>query len=854
MKMNAKYLGMLGLFFVVIIGAVLIAGWTQRVGKTQTERETKEDGNLGVFYFQANGVGVSDFNVTYTRLVLPWAIIEKERGKFFWDAQPIRRIEQNLAKGIKVIPVIRTVGTKWAIKTPFQSCSSPPKDLETTFNKEYGYSKSYYNFISEVAKRYKGKFPIVVIENEVVAKNFWCGTMDEYLRLVATAKKAFHDINSDVKIANSGIPSLAIGVVMVKELIDQGKEEEAFEFYNAYFNQSYTRKANSIYELKKMLKTGFVQRIIKATRYLLKRLGSAVDIINIHYYESPDLFPKVVEFIKEKTGNLPLMTNELGTRYKLEEPERYKKAASDMVKKLVLSRALNLKAVMWFPFSNDRHNVVGLLKEDKRETIEIILNAFRTTMKFINQRLLSYNNLSNEIIERHSFTFPSQKINVIWTQSEKFFNIPTGCEAFDYEGNKIESEKIVVSHFPIFIVCNSSTEDTSNTHFQSQAKVAVVYESISDYRSIEALTKGQYKRTLKDVINVLKETNAKFIFRSFFRWDVIPDSPREATKVQIIEGHTYQQLKETISEIKKEIPDIIICGAIPAQKIAKKERNPISDEWIGYPRTWEMALDPEKWGINMSKKKVQCLFGKTHNWVPVDLDCSLYDPKGVVAYFPDITKPQFQELIVSWTKKQIDAGVDAIWIDLLFNQVWYMYRMTKNFRHQAVKESYEAACKIIDEIHSYGRSKGRKIYVGTWHLALYYPYPPPNIDFITLSPTAEEVRQKRLDENQWESNIKLIRQKLGNIPIIAFIDWGSTTDTALGSFSQNLTEEERREFLKKADSFFSRKGIIFAYPVHGGWMGNDAMILSYGKSKTFDSLAPEFETYEIIKELAQNKK
>gem|GEM_PF-2773576 len=37
-------------------------------------------------------------------------------------------------------------------------------------------------------------------------------------------------------------------------------------------------------------------------------------------------------------------------------------------------------------------------------------------------------------------------------------------------------------------------------------------------------------------------------------------------------------------------------------------------------------------------------------------------------------------------------------------------------------------------------------------------------------------------------------------------------------------------------------------------MGVDATILSFGVSRVYDSLAPEFETYETIKELAQSKK
>ena len=66
--------------------------------------------------------------------------------------------------------------------------------------------------------------------------------------------------------------------------------------------------------------------------------------------------------------------------------------------------------------------------------------------------------------------------------------------------------------------------------------------------------------------------------------------------------------------------------------------------------------------------------------------------------------------------------------------------------------------------------------------------------------------------------------------------------------------EEQREFLMAADSFFHNRGIVFAYPLHGGWMGNDAEILSFGIRRTYDALAPEFQTYETIRELARNKK
>lgn len=48
--------------------------------------------------------------------------------------------------------------------------------------------------------------------------------MEEYLRLLITARKAFRDIDPRVKIANRGIPSRLWGLLITKELLIQGKD------------------------------------------------------------------------------------------------------------------------------------------------------------------------------------------------------------------------------------------------------------------------------------------------------------------------------------------------------------------------------------------------------------------------------------------------------------------------------------------------------------------------------------------------------------------------------------------------------------------------------------------------------
>ena len=381
-------------------------------------------------------------------------------------------------------------------------------------------------------------------------------------------------------------------------------------------------------------------------------------------------------------------------------------------------------------------------------------------------------------------------------------------------------------------------------------RVAVLYEWVTDG--------GPTGRSLEEVIAILKEVHTQLIFRGFWRWSPCPNRCEDLPTWQARErcrlrGYSYTYLEEAIAQIKAEMPDVIFVGAVPAQIVQREAIwNPKTGEVIEYPETWELALDPAKWGLPMSKEEFQCRFGKTHLWVPQGLDCSLYDPEEAVAYFPDITYPKFQELLLSWAERQIDAGADAIWIDMLFKQAGMLARLAGDMDHPAVRESYEAIHRIVDRIHNYGAARGRQVYVGSWGMVMF-PYPPPALDFVTTTPTAQEVREMRLDEARWDERVVAIRERYGEVPILAFIDWASTTETPLGQFSQLLSPEEQREFLRLADEFFAERDVVFVYPVYGGWMGNDAEILSFGLSRVYDSLAPEFDTYGTIVELAQGK-
>jgi len=384
----------------------------------------------------------------------------------------------------------------------------------------------------------------------------------------------------------------------------------------------------------------------------------------------------------------------------------------------------------------------------------------------------------------------------------------------------------------------------------SRVRIVSLYERVTDGALIG--------RSVEDVIRILNETKTDFIFRGFWRWRPCPESPETASDLIYpqdaeVEGYTYEQLREATSKIKREMPDVIFCGGVSAQRLNRIERNPLTGEIIEQEETWGMAFDPGKWGIDISKEEAQCKLTKSWYWISQEIECPEgYEPEKVPAYFPDITNENFQELLLSWAKKQIDCGADAIWIDMLFKQATIIERWTGNPYHPAVKESYEAASQIVDEIHRYGESKGKYIYVGTWLTVVDYPYSPPDIDFVTATPSSEEVVNKKLDTAEWTNMKAEVEANLGEIPTFAFIDFGND-GLPLAIFSQKLTKSEQREFLKTADEFFQKKGINFIYPLHGGFTGKSATILAFGNFRVYDILAPEFDAYDTIKELAQSK-
>lgn len=379
--------------------------------------------------------------------------------------------------------------------------------------------------------------------------------------------------------------------------------------------------------------------------------------------------------------------------------------------------------------------------------------------------------------------------------------------------------------------------------------VSVVYERVSDRMQ------NDIGRNISNMTDMLVSLKADIIFRGWWHETMIMDNctqflnPAQQDLCNI-NGGSYTYLLNSTTEIKNKLPESIFIGAVPAHQIYSTTYNPGTHQLIQYPDTWNMALDPAKLGISgISKENFQCEYAKNRSWLNSTFDCAQYDPSNVKAYFPDITNESFQEFLLALAKKQIDAGADGIWIDGIFIQAYNMAAITGDLNHSTVNVSYSASSKLIDEIHNYRQG----VYIGAWYIGTKIPYPAPNIDFVTMSPSETEVLNQTFDESVWDISLSQARKNKNDTPIIAFIDWADTAETPLGAFSQNLSRENQSQFLMTANAFFEGRDVIFSPPVHGGYLGIDARKVSYGKYPYYDALAPESGTYDTILQLSREK-
>ena len=183
-----------------------------------------------------------------TRLLLPWWAVEPAENEFnFTLCDKLLTVHAQAG----ITPVVTLLcNSEWGTDPPGGPGiigSSPPINMS-----------QYVRFVQTVVERYKEIVSYWQIENEVIEGSpYWHGTNEEYGELLENASDAIKQVDPDALVVLQGIPCLYLKKISEGELNDQ------------YYN------------------------------YLMGNCSQFFDLIDIHYYQEPDIIYPVVQFLNE---------------------------------------------------------------------------------------------------------------------------------------------------------------------------------------------------------------------------------------------------------------------------------------------------------------------------------------------------------------------------------------------------------------------------------------------------------------------------------------------------------------------------------------------------------------------------
>ncbi|MBI2891733.1 MAG: hypothetical protein HYY13_13235, partial [Nitrospirae bacterium] len=373
---------------------------------------------FGVLPQNSQRFDVTQLGVQYLRFELDWSLLQPNclggQQPPDCDPEPIDWTAQDAfmddieALGLRAFPSIYVGRAQWINgKDPYthglvEPQSFPPKDLSDEWAEEYGYSLIYYNFLTELFERYRGRLDYVALENEATNLIYWGGgscdypgdpdcdylaAAQEYVRLVKTAAKAINDTRHDgdppIRTMDSGIVSGHWGFVIAKEGIDLGLDPPtgytdwytwAWDYYTLGIPESSVPEWHSLEELTEALDTPAedLEVWIETTEILdglyydptrePGQSGPAVHLLNFHYYESYRWIPRVADWIRDRALQtqalaMPVMSNEMGMRGSYDPDQcipnyfddvELDRQSREVFKNLAMTRVSDLQGLVWY--------------------------------------------------------------------------------------------------------------------------------------------------------------------------------------------------------------------------------------------------------------------------------------------------------------------------------------------------------------------------------------------------------------------------------------------------------------------------------------------------------------------------
>jgi hypothetical protein len=378
---------------------------------------------------------VSDLNCGIVRFDIHWHFLEPKKNKFNWKKTDL--IINSLPKNIEILFTVYC-DANWSVKTRLSKFGEKMKTILPP-NIPHNID-DYYNFVTKLVSRYKGRVKYYQIENEVYgSKMYWYGTMDEYITLFKTAHTAVKETDPNAKLICAGI---ALGDFDITRI-----------------------KSTTLSQYKK--------NIYNSIQLVLKQLESYYDIVDIHLYYSLNSIPLRLKWLKNylnsQSIDKPVWVTETGGL----DPRAYKNSmdqklqSKDLVKRFTLAFTHGAQKVFWHTITREKdreHPIFGNMKltHDPDATNK---KPSYYSMKLIIDKIGNFSEVS-EVKDGFLFHVNQKQVLILWEDSlEKVVNIKkyigsdsvkvthiiTDLHSKAPKTELVPSHEIIITDSPIFI-------------------------------------------------------------------------------------------------------------------------------------------------------------------------------------------------------------------------------------------------------------------------------------------------------------------------------------------------------------------------------------------------------------------
>lgn len=221
----------------------------------------------------------------------------------------------------------------------------------------------YTDLLTQLATYLKGRVDTFAIENETAAPGHWPGSAESYFQLVDAASAALHAGNPDASVLDGTMASGSMTAVMVGDLYDQGRYEEAIAL--AQETQANELGGGApVTDLPSLTAYVSSDKVVRFVHFfdLLVANQSQIDAMQLHYYGPWRGLPDMFDYVRSHGITIPIEAWELNHRYKDGRPFVEQEHA-DEVARLIITAAGEGSGFTVFSsyLGNSDNDAVGLL-------------------------------------------------------------------------------------------------------------------------------------------------------------------------------------------------------------------------------------------------------------------------------------------------------------------------------------------------------------------------------------------------------------------------------------------------------------------------------------------------------------